>query len=225
MRPEDLQDETAEVLAKLIRFKTVNPPGNERECLRVARVATCRTPASRSSSSAPSPSARTSSRNTAGRRRGRAGAGLRLPCGHRAGRLRGLERGPLGRRDPRRLPLRPRHDRHEEPDGRRGRRGGDARAQRRALQGHAEGDRGRRRGDRRRARRQVDHREPARPVPRRLPAQRGRGRDHAVRRPPPVRRLRGREGHVPLQRRHHRHRRARLRAGPGAATRCSSSRR
>src|SRR3954452_1708379 len=33
MRPEDLQDETAEVLSKLIRFKTVNPPGNERECL------------------------------------------------------------------------------------------------------------------------------------------------------------------------------------------------
>jgi acetylornithine deacetylase/succinyl-diaminopimelate desuccinylase-like protein len=30
---EDLQDETAEVLAKLIRFRTVNPPGNERECL------------------------------------------------------------------------------------------------------------------------------------------------------------------------------------------------
>src|SRR3954454_17349266 len=33
MRPEDLQDETAEVLAKLIRFRTVNPPGDERECL------------------------------------------------------------------------------------------------------------------------------------------------------------------------------------------------
>ena len=33
MRPEDLQDETAEVLAQLIRFRTVNPPGNERECL------------------------------------------------------------------------------------------------------------------------------------------------------------------------------------------------
>jgi acetylornithine deacetylase/succinyl-diaminopimelate desuccinylase-like protein len=30
---EDLQDETAEVLANLIRFKTVNPPGDERECL------------------------------------------------------------------------------------------------------------------------------------------------------------------------------------------------
>ena len=29
----DLQDETAEVLAKLIRFHTVNPPGNERACL------------------------------------------------------------------------------------------------------------------------------------------------------------------------------------------------
>jgi len=27
-----LQDETAEVLARLIRFKTVNPPGNERKC-------------------------------------------------------------------------------------------------------------------------------------------------------------------------------------------------
>ena len=30
---EELQDETAEVLSSLIRFSTVNPPGNERECL------------------------------------------------------------------------------------------------------------------------------------------------------------------------------------------------
>ena len=30
---EELQDETAEVLSSLIRFRTVNPPGNERECL------------------------------------------------------------------------------------------------------------------------------------------------------------------------------------------------
>ena len=30
---EELQDETAEVLTKLIQFRTVNPPGNERECL------------------------------------------------------------------------------------------------------------------------------------------------------------------------------------------------
>jgi acetylornithine deacetylase/succinyl-diaminopimelate desuccinylase-like protein len=29
---EELQSETADVLADLIRFKTVNPPGNEREC-------------------------------------------------------------------------------------------------------------------------------------------------------------------------------------------------
>ena len=29
---DELQDETAEVLAKLIRFRTVNPPGDEREC-------------------------------------------------------------------------------------------------------------------------------------------------------------------------------------------------
>src|SRR3954466_8516479 len=30
---DELQDETAEVLSTLIRFNTVNPPGNERECL------------------------------------------------------------------------------------------------------------------------------------------------------------------------------------------------
>jgi acetylornithine deacetylase/succinyl-diaminopimelate desuccinylase-like protein len=30
---EDLQGEAAEVLARLIRFNTVNPPGNERESL------------------------------------------------------------------------------------------------------------------------------------------------------------------------------------------------
>jgi acetylornithine deacetylase/succinyl-diaminopimelate desuccinylase-like protein len=30
---EELQDETVEVLSKLIQFRTVNPPGNERECL------------------------------------------------------------------------------------------------------------------------------------------------------------------------------------------------
>ena len=30
---EELQDETAEVLARLIRFRTVNPPGDERECV------------------------------------------------------------------------------------------------------------------------------------------------------------------------------------------------
>ena len=28
----DLQEETADVLGNLIRFNTVNPPGNEREC-------------------------------------------------------------------------------------------------------------------------------------------------------------------------------------------------
>src|SRR3954470_15862538 len=29
---EELQEETADVLARLIRFRTVNPPGAEREC-------------------------------------------------------------------------------------------------------------------------------------------------------------------------------------------------
>ena len=27
-----MQEETADVLSRLIRFNTVNPPGNEREC-------------------------------------------------------------------------------------------------------------------------------------------------------------------------------------------------
>ena len=63
----------------------------------------------------------------------------------------------------------------------------------------------RRRGDRRRQGRQVAVREPARPRPRRLPAQRGRRHGHAVRRPPPVRRLLRGEGHVPLRRARARH--------------------
>ena len=211
---EDLQDETAEVLAKLIRFKTVNPPGNERECLEWLAGYLSDAGLRGASSTAPSPSGRTSWRNTRGAKPARSWATSPMwtPCWPtredwtadpwggevRDGFLYG--RGTIDMKN---------QTAAEAVAAANLARSG------RALQGHAEGDRGRRRGDRRHARRQVDHREPPGPEPRRLPAQRGRGRADALRRPPALRRLRGREGHVPLQRRHHRHRRPRLGAGPG----------
>ena len=107
----------------------------------------------------------------------------------------------MGRRDPRRLPLRPRRDRHEEPDGRRGRRGGAPRPRSGAkfsgtlkVISVADEETGGVLGAK-----WITEKRPG-PLAGRLPAQRGRGRGHALRRPPPVRRLRGREGHVPLQR-------------------------
>ena len=93
------------------------------------------------------------------------------------------------------------------------------------FNGDAEGDQRRRRGDRRHARRQVDHRAAAGPLARRLPAQRGRGRGHALRRPPALRRLRGREGHVPLQRHARPAPPPTPRSPAWPRTRCSSSRR
>ena len=62
---EELQDETAEVLAKLIRFKTVNPPGDERECQEWL-AGYLEDAGLRSSSPAPSRSARTWWRSCAG---------------------------------------------------------------------------------------------------------------------------------------------------------------
>ena len=44
-----LQQETADVLARLIRFNTVNPPGNERECQEWLAATTCARPASSAS--------------------------------------------------------------------------------------------------------------------------------------------------------------------------------
>ena len=59
---EELQDETAEVLSSLIRFNTVNPPGNERECQEWLAGYLEDAGAGASSSPAPSRSARASSR-------------------------------------------------------------------------------------------------------------------------------------------------------------------
>ena len=128
---EELQDETAEVLSSLIRFKTVNPPGNERECQEwlAGYLEDAGLEVELDGAEPERPNLVATLR---GRRR--AGARLPQPRRHRARRQGGLERRPVGRRDPRRLPLRPRHDRHEEPDGRRGGRRRAPRARGRALQ-------------------------------------------------------------------------------------------
>ena len=211
---EDLQDETAEVLAKLIRFKTVNPPGNERECQEWLAGYL----------------------SDAGLEVELDGAEPERP--NLVATLQGGEDGPaLGYLSHVDTVLADNEDWSADPWGAEirdgflyGRGAIDMKNQTAAeavaaahlarsgaqLQGHAEGASA------------SPTRRPAASLgakwitenrpdlsPRRLPAQRGRGRGHALRRPPPVRRLRGREGHVPLQRRHHRHRRARLRARPG----------
>ena len=87
----------------------------------------------------------------------------------------------------------------------------------RPAAGRAEGHRGRRRGDRRALGAQVADRAAPRPGARRLPrSTRAPGRlGDAVRRPPPLRRLLRREGHVPLRRPRPRRRRPRVGAGSG----------
>jgi acetylornithine deacetylase/succinyl-diaminopimelate desuccinylase-like protein len=68
----------------------------------------------------------------------------------------------------------------------------------------------RRRGDRRRRGRPLARRHPPRPGALRLPAQRGRRRGHPLRRPARLRRLRRREGRLPLPPDHRRDRGPRL---------------
>ena len=147
-----LQEETAEVLARLIRFNTVNPPGDERACqewLRdylTERRAGVR--ARRHRARAPEP-------RRARSRGEEPGPGARLPLArrHRARGRRGLDARPVVGRDPRRLPVGPRRARHEVPDRGRGRRRRAA-GPRRLAPGarRAEGLLRRRRGDRRRSR-------------------------------------------------------------------------
>ena len=114
----------------------------------------------------------------------------------------------------RRPPVGPRRDRHEDPDGGRGRRGGAPGARRLAARARrAEGLRGRRRGDRRRARAPSgsceNHPDLARVD---YLLNEGAGAVMPVRRPAPVRRLLRGEGHLPLRRR--------ARAGAPATRRC-----
>ena len=114
----DLQAETAEVLARLIRFHTVNPPGDERAC-RSGSPPTSRTRGSSASwwrrgRRAAEP------RRPPARRGRRPGARLPLPRRHRARRPGRVGARPVVGRGARRLPVGPRRDRHEVPDRRRG---------------------------------------------------------------------------------------------------------
>ena len=223
-RRRALQEETADVLSRLIRFNTVNPPGDERACQEWLAAYL----------------------RDAGLEVELMGAEPERP--NLVATLRGDEPGPvLGylshvdtvladpddwTHDPWSGDI---HDGYlwgrgaldmKSPDRRRGRRGGHARAQRLAARARrAEGDLGGRRGGRRPPRRAVADRAAAGRRARGLAAQRGRRDRDAVRRPAAVRRLLRREGHLPLPRARPRRGRARLGARAPATTRCSSSRR
>ena len=197
-RRDDLQAETADVLARLIRFDTVNPPGAERALPGVAaRLPRGRRPRDRALRGRRAGPAEP--RGAARRDARRAGARLPVARRHRARRPGRLAPRPVVGRGPRRLAVGPRRDRHEVPDGGRGGRRRRARARGLAARARrAQVHQRRRRGDGRRAGRAVADRAAAGGRARRLAAQRGRRRGDAVRRPPPLRRLLRREGHVPL---------------------------
>ena len=93
---DELQEETAEVLTRLIRFDTVNPPGNERECQEwlagYLSDAGLECELRGAEPERPNLVAK-----LAGGEDGPV-LGYLSPCGHRAGRQRGLERRPVGRR-------------------------------------------------------------------------------------------------------------------------------
>ena len=222
---EELQEETAEVLATSDPLPHGQSAGRRAGLPGVARglpggrgadVRRCTPPTTRG---------RTSSRGW----QGGDGPALGLPLARRHGARRrpGLAADPWGARAARRLPLGPRRDRHEEPDRRRGRRAGDAGAQRRQAERDDQAVQRRRRGDRRRAGRPVAHRA----APRRARAcdyllNEGGGAVMPYGDRRAVRRLRRGEGHVPLPRARRPGRAAHASVpGPGARTRCSSSRR
>ena len=214
--------EAEELLQRLIRFNTVNPPGNERAGAGVPRRPPDRRPASSASCSAPSPSAPTWSRGCA-RRPAPTRADALLPRARRHGARRPgrVDARPVVGRPRRRLPVGARRARHEVAGRRRDRRRGVARALGLAPGARRAADRGgRRRGDRRRAGRAVDHRDAPREGALRPARQRGRRRRVRVRRQAPLRRVLRREGRVPLHVQHRRASPATPRCRGWARTRC-----
>ena len=210
----DLTEETADVLGNLIRFNTVNPPGNERACQEYLRDYL----------------------TEAGFECEMDGVEDERP--NLVARLRGESDGPVlgylshvdtvlaSPEDWSRDPWSgEQHEGHvwgrgaldmksqtaaEVVAGARAGARGLAPAARRA-EDHERG----RRGGRRPPRRPVPHAAAPRPRPLRLPPQRGRRAGHPLRRPPPVRRLLRREGHLPLRGAHEGPRRPRLHPGDG----------
>ena len=205
--PAQLESRTTELLQRLIRFNTVNPPGNEQAAQEFLRdiLAAAGFECELLSAVEGRP-------NLIARLRGarRAHAVPLRPRRHGSRRRRRLERRPVVGRDQGRLRLGPRGAGHEEP-GRRGGRGGRVPrglgvAARRgpARRGH------RGRGGRRRAWRAVALPRAPGQGPVRLHDQRGRRRDPPLRRPPRLRRLRGGEGRLPVHAHHGGPRRPRL---------------
>ncbi len=150
-------------------------------------------------------------RRAAARRGRRPGARLPVARRHRARLARGLVARPVVGRAARRLRVGPRRARHEVADRGRGR--GRRRAGARGLAAaarRAEDHLGCRRGGRRAGGRAVADPGAAGPRALRHAAQRGRRAADALRRPPPLRRLLRREGHIPLRRARERPRGPRL---------------
>ena len=117
-----LQEETADVLGAADPLQHGQPAGRRARVPGVAARLPRRDAGFEASSTAPSPSARTSSRALRGESR-RPGARLPLARRHRARRRPRTGRTTRGRGErPRRLPVGPRRARHEVPDRRRGRR-------------------------------------------------------------------------------------------------------
>ena len=224
----DLQSATTELLQRLIRFDTVNPPGNERAAAGVpARRADerrLRVRAARRRAGAAEPDRAAAGRRATARR-----------CACSATSTRSLAHPHEWTHDP---------WSGDVADGFLWGRGALdmksqvaaeiaaaislARAGWRPARGELLICSRRRRGDRRRARRAVDHRDASRQGPLRLPRQRGRRPVLRVRRRAPLRRLLRGEGRLPLQARDRRRRRARVDAEDGrqraaeARRRCSS---
>ena len=228
MTSDQLQDETTEVLQRLVRFNTVNPPGNERPAIEYLDALPERGRASRPRCWPPTPDR---PNLVADLRRRRSDGPTLCLLGHVDTVLAdadGVDPRPVVGRRRRRLPVGPRRDRHEVPGRRRGgrrrragpRRAGGRRAGTLKLVFTADEETGGEVGA------QLAHRRAPGPGPLRLLLNEGGGESFRVPRPHALRRVLRREGDLPLQ--HHRARRRRARlaapdrrqraaeAGPGA---------
>ena len=212
-----MADRRRRCCSELIRFDTVNPPGNERaaqeQLAGLPERRRLRVRAARRGRR----SARTSSRGCAATGDG---PDARACLGHVDTVLADAERvdaRPVVRRRRRRLRVGTRRARHEVAGRGRGRGGRRARARRLAPGARRAADRrGRRRGDRRRARRAVAHREHPDKVRCDCLLNEGGGAvfDRTTT-TPAVRRLLRREGRLPLHAHHRRRRRPRVDAQDG----------
>ena len=172
MAPGDLQRETTEVLARLVQFNTVNPPGNERPAIEYLasylEEAGFRTELLAAVDDRPNLVATLDSdsnsdndkrqRQRQRQRQRRSHPSVPGPCRHGPGQSSRVAARPVVGRRGRRLPLGPRRDRHEIA----GRRGSGRRgcACARGLASSKRGAEARvrvRRGNRRRCRRGLAH--------------------------------------------------------------------